>query len=400
MWPTAAGVGMLVMMLLGALLIGYCVQVGRRKQEEVFLTRSRSRPRSGKCSIVHSPGRPLEAHEWELLGHRHGRAQHLSAGPERSNACGIREAMKSDERPSDGLTGLLPTLIVVGSWLSGPVLLLFWTFVFLARMNFMGLLVVPSYLVMYKLPRWQLRAGFWLAMTLVGAASGPLGLSFCLTVFIFAAPVIFDLRPSAWPGFLAWMEGQGFKRFLARCELRGCLDDVKPEKTLFAFHPHGAVCFGFTVNGIFDSKFVSKSAKIAFLIDDFLRNGNPIFRLLCDTYSTRSWEMSTADKSTVQKLMSQGANVALALGGFEEATVCETGKDRVVLKSRKGIIKYCLQHGYRIHPVYSFGEDETYSFLPGLMSFRLWLNQFKVPAVAFFGDLMTPCLPRRQARKI
>jgi len=35
MWPTAAGVGMLVMMLLGALLIGYCVQVGRRKQEEV-----------------------------------------------------------------------------------------------------------------------------------------------------------------------------------------------------------------------------------------------------------------------------------------------------------------------------------------------------------------------------
>ena len=28
--------------------------------------------------------------------------------------------------------------------------------------------------------------------------------------------------------FLAWMEGQGFKRFLARCELRGCLDDVKP----------------------------------------------------------------------------------------------------------------------------------------------------------------------------
>ena len=49
--------------------------------------------------------------------------------------------------------------------------------------------------------------------------------------------------------------------------------------------------------------------------------------------------------------------------------------------------------------MYSFGEDETYSFLPGLMSFRLWLlgrlrcthectshcrvprlNQFKVPA--------------------
>ena len=127
--------------------------------------------------------------------------------------------MKSDERPSDGLTGLLPTLIArdsrflsesdvrkeltaqlrllaLGSqgqcsFFSGlscswpgrargclPVEACSHTFV---RMNFMGLLVVPSYLVwldskkgfwsgsrcttvastvrMYKLPRWQLRAG-------------------------------------------------------------------------------------------------------------------------------------------------------------------------------------------------------------------------------------------------
>ncbi|CAE7888913.1 dgat2, partial [Symbiodinium sp. KB8] len=414
MWPTAAGVGMLVMMLLGALLIGYCVQVGRRKQEEVARIRKpdvlqETSPKPSERAPGYMLSHPASAVQAEIgqvldcaLSRPSSRGSRVDGlvTDAAMHSTGAQEAMKSDERPSDGLTGLLPTLIVVGSWLSGPVLLLLWTFVFLARMNFMGLLVVPSYLVMYKLPRWQLRAGFWLAMTLVGAASGPLGFSFCVTVFIFAAPVIFDLRVSAWPGFLAWMEGQGFKRFLARCELRGCLDDVKPEKTLFAFHPHGAVCFGFTANGIFDSAFVSKSAKIAFLIDDFLRNGNPIFRLLCDTYSTRSWEMSTADKSTVQKLMSQGANVALALGGFEEATVCETGKDRVVLKSRKGIIKYCLQHGYRIHPVYSFGEDETYSFMPGLISFRLWLNQFKIPAVAFFGDLMTPCLPRRQARML
>ncbi|CAE7428474.1 dgat2 [Symbiodinium natans] len=267
-------------------------------------------------------------------------------------------------------------------------------------MNFMGFLVVPSYLTMYKLPRWQLRSGFWLAMTCVGAAKGPLSLCFCLSVFVFAAPVIFDLRFPARPWFLSWMEDQGFKKFLARCELRGCLDDVKPEKTLFAFHPHGAVCLGFTVNGIFDTKFVGKSAKIAFLIDDFLRNGNPIFRMFCDTYTTGSWQMSTANKSTVHKLMSEGANVAIALGGFEEATVCQTGRDRVVLKSRKGIIKYCLQHGYRIHPVYSFGEDETYWFAPGLLDFRLWLNQFKIPAIAFFGDWTAPFLPRRQARML
>ncbi|CAE7219110.1 dgat2 [Symbiodinium pilosum] len=267
-------------------------------------------------------------------------------------------------------------------------------------MHLWSFLVIPSYLVMYKLHSWQLRAGFWLVVTLIGAASGPSALQYCLTVLIFAAPVIFDLRVTPWSGFLLWMENLGFKKYLARCELRGRLDDVKPEKTFFAFHPHGAVCFGFTVNGIFNSKFVSKSAKISFLIDDFLRNGNPIFRMLCDRYSTDKWQMSSANKSTVQKLMSEGANVALVLGGFEEATVCETGKDSVVLNSRKGIIKYCLQHGYRIHPVYSFGEDETYWFVTGLVDFRLWLNQFKIPAVAFFGNWMAPCLPRWQARML
>ena len=130
--------------------------------------------------------------------------------------------MKSDERPSDGLTGLLPTLIArafktwpsksemkelrvelrllalgsQGQCSSSSGLSCSWpgrpsqplpafaarVASVLVRMNFMGLLVVPSYLVsldsknglfgiwqpgsttvatvrMYKLPRWQLRAG-------------------------------------------------------------------------------------------------------------------------------------------------------------------------------------------------------------------------------------------------
>mmetsp|Transcript_40064 Transcript_40064/g.74691 ORF Transcript_40064/g.74691 Transcript_40064/m.74691 type:complete len:358 (+) Transcript_40064:35-1108(+) len=295
-------------------------------------------------------------------------------------------------------SGLLPTVIVIGSWISGPVLLVVWTAIFLIRMEYMCFLVVPSYLLMFKLPRWQYRSGFWLAMTLFSAASGPWGLAFGVSVFIVASSVIFDLRMPSWPGFLPWMEGHGFKQFFARCELRGRLDDIKPEKSVFAFHPHGATCLGFTVNGLFDSKFVNKSAKIAFLIDDFLRNGNPIFRIFSDVYETDKRKISSADKATVHKLLSEGTNVALVLGGFEEATVCETGKDRVVLRSRKGIIKYCLQHGCRLHPVYTFGEDETYHFMPGLTNFRLWLNQFKIPTVAFFGNTMVPWLPRSQAR--
>jgi len=281
------------------------------------------------------------------------------------------------------VNGLKSTAIVIGCWLSGPVLLAVWTGIFMLRMDWMSFLVVPAYLMMFKLPDWKLRSNPW-------------RWAFSISVAIFASPVILDFRLRSWPGFLPFMEA-GFKDFTARCELKG-LDKAQQEGTVYAFHPHGAISFGFTVNGLFDSQFLGKSKKITFLIDDFLRNGNPIFRLLCDAYEAETRQIASAEKSTVHRLMAEGSNVALVLGGFEEATVCETGKDRAVVKSRKGIVKYCLQHGYKLQPVYSFGEDETYHFAQGLLDFRLWLNRFKIPAVAFFGNPILPWLPRSQAR--
>ncbi|CAK9103590.1 Diacylglycerol O-acyltransferase 2 (Acyl-CoA retinol O-fatty-acyltransferase) (ARAT) (Retinol O-fatty-acyltransferase) (Diglyceride acyltransferase 2) [Durusdinium trenchii] len=179
-------------------------------------------------------------------------------------------------------------------------------------------------------------------------AADVLRLVFSVSVAIFASPVILDFRLPSWPGFLPFME-KGFKDFT--------------DRTVFAFHPHGAISFGFTaaetkrrsrgdaaarvhgVNGLFDSQFLEKSTKMTFLIDDFLRNGNPIFRLFCDVCLGFQSSILSADKSTVHRLMEEGGSVALVLGGFEEATVCETGKDRVVVKSRKGLVKYCLQPG-------------------------------------------------------
>ncbi|CAJ1362756.1 unnamed protein product [Effrenium voratum] len=295
--------------------------------------------------------------------------------------------------------GVLPTATVIGCWMSGPVLLVLWSIIFALSLDWFCLLVIPLYLMMFKLPDRKLRIGFWMAvMAWCFVADGSLRKIFASMVAIFACPVILDFRLPSWPEFVALMETTGeFKKYTKRCEVRGT-ELVHKDKTVFAFHPHGAISFAFTVNGIFDSEFLEKSTKLSFLIDDFLRNGNPVFRLLCDVYRAPRRQIVSADKNTIRRLMTEGSNVALVLGGFEEATVCDTGKDRVVLKSRKGIVKYCLQHGYRLQPVYSFGEDETYTFAQGLRDFRLWLNSFKVPAVAFFGNPVAPWLPKRQAK--
>merc|ERR1712217_408166 len=57
--------------------------------------------------------------------------------------------------------------------------------------------------------------------------------------------------------------------------------------------------------------------------------------------------------------------------------------------NKKGFIKFCLQHGYRAHPCYTFR---------GLKSLRRKIAQKNIPALAFFGWPVVPFLPRRESK--
>ena len=93
----------------------------------------------------------------------------------------------------------------------------------------------------------------------------------------------------------------------------------------------------------------------------------------------------TVSKSNMTRQMKVGKNIALLPGGFEEATLFVQGHHRVYIKNRKGFIKMALRYGYQVIPVYTFGEEQTYTSMPYFLSFRLWLNKFKIPAVYFSG---------------
>lgn len=41
------------------------------------------------------------------------------------------------------------------------------------------------------------------------------------------------------------------------------------------------------------------------------------------------------------------------------------------------LLRYALQHGYCLTPVYTFGENRTYSAFSGLLHLRLWINSFQ-----------------------
>ncbi|KAJ0404378.1 hypothetical protein ATCC90586_003121 [Pythium insidiosum] len=158
------------------------------------------------------------------------------------------------------------------------------------------------------------------------------------------------------------------------------------QRAMFAFHPHGITCCGFSVNGAHSERF--RNADARWLVAENLF----WFPVLRDILRWHGF--SDVSKSTFERIMASGDNVCLIPGGFEEATIFRHNRHRVYLRRRAGFIKLALQHGYTVFPAYTFGEEATYHTFHYALRLRLWLNQWKIPAVAFLGRLGCALMPR------
>jgi len=155
---------------------------------------------------------------------------------------------------------------------------------------------------------------------------------------------------------------------------------------LYAVHPHGIFSLGWA------SLFLHPSlSSVTFCFSPFLYY-SPFFRL----YARLVGRPGRADKDYMLKLMRAGQHQALIPGGFEEASITSGGEaDRVFIKSRAGFIKYCLQHGVVVCPVYAFGEKSLYGNVQGGWALRFAMNKQGLPAVLPTGrHPLLPLLPR------
>lgn len=194
------------------------------------------------------------------------------------------------------------------------------------------------------------------------------------------------IRIPHWPAFAQWLKKMNPRAYYKRCSISRSLPDIKKENTLLCYHPHGILCIGFSWNGAHSPEL---GPLFEWLIVDVLCKA-PLFGWIV------AWcgNMNGAGAPTMQRLMKSGRNIALIPGGFEEATLQERGIERVVIKNRKGFIKYALQYGYTVHPVYSFGECDSYVTMPHFQKLRLALNRYKIPTVFFWGATFMPLFPR------
>mmetsp|Transcript_25758 Transcript_25758/g.45879 ORF Transcript_25758/g.45879 Transcript_25758/m.45879 type:complete len:251 (-) Transcript_25758:539-1291(-) len=123
-------------------------------------------------------------------------------------------------------------------------------------------------------------------------------------------------------------------------------------KSLLGWHPHGILCVGWILNGnvgeqLFNSEFRWLTAPVLFKL--------PLLSEMLTWYNC-----APSSAQSMKTRMKTGENIALIPGGFQEATTYQYGKHRAYLTRRKGFIKYALQHGYRVYPVWTFGEERTY----------------------------------------
>lgn len=294
--------------------------------------------------------------------------------------------------------GLLAHLLIVPAWVIPPGLLFGSLAVAGAPLGFKGVVTtLCAGVALLQFPK-KLRPGFCLLVLFMAVSSYE---TYAILAAILASFLTFLVTRSGKIARHPWLfdfVSSRAKGFYSATALRGALDDIRPSKSFLGFHPHGCLCAGFTVNGTFNPDFTRACKRVFFLCDPVLRHKNPGFQLMAEAYEAEDRAIEACDAPGFKKHMASGVNVAFNPGGFMDATVFKHGKDVCVLKSKKGFIKYCLQFGYRAHPVYTFGECETYYTFTGLKQLRMKLAGNNVPAVAFFGWPLLPFLPRPQSK--
>ena len=163
--------------------------------------------------------------------------------------------------------------------------------------------------------------------------------------------------------------------------------------TLFCVHPHGVLSGGFVLCAL----------ELAQRQPDLVVVGNPYVYHLCPAlrllFGLIGLELCSSSKTDFQRVMGERKPMLFMPGGFQEAALASTTQEAVYLKSRRGFIKYALRFGYKIQPVYVFGENKLYNTFNFLEHSRVFISGFNIPAVLFWGQPYAPWLPRRDAAK-
>lgn len=83
-----------------------------------------------------------------------------------------------------------------------------------------------------------------------------------------------------------------------------------------------------------------------------------------------------SSKKTFVNLLKTNSRIGVATGGIEEIICYRYRQEIIYLKKRKGFIKYALEFGYPVIPVYGFGESDCYKVWPITQMIGKFTNKY------------------------
>jgi len=168
-----------------------------------------------------------------------------------------------------------------------------------------------------------------------------------------------------------------YKSFTCICE-----EEIQTENCLLPSHPHGIIANVVSASILNGFSFLKKVEIFGTRFIRFIPVGGLFARMI---------GIEGVDNKNFKKRMNQRKNILFIPGGFECATITDDTKDKVYIKKRKGFIKYALMFGYKVHPIYNFGENKLYYTFKKwkfIEKIGLFLNNFKLPGIVFIGKYL------------
>jgi len=158
-------------------------------------------------------------------------------------------------------------------------------------------------------------------------------------------------------------------------------------------HPHGALAINACSKGGLDLSVRAVVAPLCFRM--------PLCRQMMQAMGAIS-----SKKKEFTKYMQTGKDFAVIPGGVEEVVLTDRRHERIFLRKRKGFVKYALEMGYDLLPVYHLGETQLFHIcwpFSTLFMVRLRLAFARKAQIATglgYGCLLMPNLPKMNQKCI
>lgn len=166
---------------------------------------------------------------------------------------------------------------------------------------------------------------------------------------------------------------------------------VAGEKYLLAEFPHALYPMGQLLSyGVIDD--ISKHHRVSGVVASVLLH-TPILRHFYYATGTRA-----ADAKSIQRILKEGGNAAVVVGGIAEMFLDTTDAERIYLRKRAGFVKLAIREGAHIVPVFFFGNTKTLLKLNSPI-LELISRKVKASIIIFYGRWGLP-IPFRHPIKM